>query len=113
MFGFRRKKKATSNGTSDTFVEATGGGWSDLPDTIPGNGGTQADFVGQTLERARAYALENDVAVGQEFQFIITDIPTGISSPHEIIFGLMMQAGEYGLSCRGIANEKAHFTRLT
>ena len=84
MFGFRRKKKAAQGGTSNTFVEATGGGWSDSPDRVRGNGGAQADFVGQTLERVRAYALENEIPVGQEFSFTITEIPNGISSPHEI-----------------------------
>lgn len=112
MFGFRRKKDSPSSGTADTFVEATGGGWSDPSNTVAGDGGAQADFVGQTLERARAHALENDIPVGQEFEFTITDIPAGISSPHEIIFGLMMRAGEYGLTSGAIANETAFFTRV-
>lgn len=112
MFGFRRKKEKPKSGTADTFVEATGGGWSDLPETVSSDGGSQADFVGQTLERARAYALENNIPVGEEFEFIITDIPVGVTSPHEIIFGLMMRAGEYGLISRVIANETAFFTRV-
>lgn len=112
MFGFRRKKSGPSPGTADSFVEATGGGWSDAPGIVAIDGGAQADFVGQTLERARAYALENDIPVGQEFEFTIADIPVGISSPHEIVFGLMMRAGEQGLSPGVIADEKAFFTRF-
>jgi hypothetical protein len=111
MFGFHRKKKP-STGTADTFVEATGGGWFDAPDRVAGDGGSQADFVGVTLERARNYALENDIPVGKEFEFTITEIPLGISSPHDIIFGLMMRAQEYGLSSNAVANETAFFTRL-
>lgn len=110
MFGFRRRKDKPSAGAADTFVEATGGGWSDSPEVVAGDGGSQADFVGQTLERARAYALENNIPVGQEFGFTITDIPAGISSPHEIIFGLMMRASEYGLIPGTIVNETAFFT---
>lgn len=111
MWGFRRKKDKSS-GTAGTFVEATGGGWFDAPETIAGDGGAQADFVAQTLERARAYALENNIPVGQEFEFVITDIPTGITSPHEIVFGLMMRASEYGLTPGVIDNETARFTRV-
>lgn len=111
MFGFRRRKRSSS-GTADTFVEATGGGWSDLPETVAADGGSQADFVSRTLERARAYALENEIPVGQEFEFTITDIPAGITSPHEISFGLMMRASEQGLSSVAIFDEKAIFTRL-
>ena len=112
MFGFRRRKDRPSAGTADTFVEATGGGWSDSPEVVAGDGGSQADFVGQTLERARAYALENNIPVGQEFEYTIADIPLGISSPHEILFGLMVRAGEQGLRANSVLNETVFFTRL-
>lgn len=111
MFTFPWSKKKPAAETADTFVEATGGWWTDSPDTIPGDGGSQADFVGRTLQRARDFALENNIPVGEEFEFIITDIPVGISSPHEIIFGLMMRAHEYGLIPGAVANETAYFTR--
>jgi len=110
MFGFGRKKKP--KGTARTFVEATGGGWNDDRDVIPGDGGEHADYVGGVLRRASEYARENDIEIGEEFEFTITDIPAGISSPHEIIFGLMMRAHEYGLRVGAIANETAYFTRM-
>ena len=112
MFSFLRKRKETPVGTAATFVEATGGGWSDVPDAIASDGGAQADFVGLTLDRARTYALEHDIPVGKEFEFRITDIPLGISSPHEIVFGLMMRAQDYGLRSGIVTNETALFTRL-
>jgi hypothetical protein len=112
MFGLGRKKKRSAEGTTSTFVDATGGGWSDSPEVVSTKGGSQADFVDQTLERAHAYALEHEVPVGSQFEFIITDIPVGISSPHEIIFGLMMEAHRYGLSADAIHNEKISFIRM-
>lgn len=110
MFGFGRRKK--SEGTADTFVEATGGGWNDAPDVIPADGGKHADYVGEILRRASEYARENDITVGEEFEYTLTGIPRGIVSPHEIMFGLMLRAPEYGLSSGAIFNEMAYFTRL-
>lgn len=110
MFGFGRKKK--SEGTARTFVEATGGGWGDTPDVISGDGGANADYVGEVLRQASEYANEQGIAVGEEFCFTITDIPVGISSPHEIIMGLMMRAHECGLSVDSAINEEVYFTRM-
>lgn len=112
MFGFGRKKRVSSRGTAQTFVEATGGGWQGPTGVIFGDGGNNADFVKQTLERAHAHALEQQIPVGQEFEFTITDIPVGISSPHEIVFGLMTQAKSFGLETGVVADEKVMFTRL-
>jgi len=109
MFGFFRRKKKE---TVETFVEATGGGWFDSPEVVAIDGGSQASFVDQTLERARAHALENKIPIGKEFEFTITDIPAGISGPHEIVFGLMVQAQRYGLTPGAVINEKAFFTRF-
>jgi len=111
FFSFLRRKKPPR--VTDTFVEATGGGWSDPPSTVPADGGSQADFVGQTLDRARAYMLEQGIVVDQEFTFVITDIPVGISNPHEIIFGMMMRAPDYGLDAISVANEQAVFIRMS
>ena len=43
MRKFWRRKKAAEAGTASTFVEATGGGWGDLPDSVPSDGGEQFD----------------------------------------------------------------------
>lgn len=116
MFGFGRKKAsregASQGATARTFVEATGGGWGETPDVMPADGGSHADYVGDILRRAREHAEDNGVGVGEEFTYTITDIPRGISSPHEIIFGLMMRAPEYGLSADFMHDETAHFTRI-
>lgn len=120
MFGFRRKKKNAR--TASTFVEATGGGWSDIPESVSARGGSQEAFVRLTLERARNYAIANNIPEGSEFEFpvgvnqfelTITDIPVGIKSPHEISFGIIMLAFEYGLSASSVINEKVRFIRLS
>ncbi|HEU0266342.1 MAG TPA: hypothetical protein VFQ70_01835 [Candidatus Saccharimonadaceae bacterium] len=110
MFGFGRRKKDRS--TASTFVEATGGGWSDLPDEVAADGGEHADYVGEMLRRASEYACETGVGIGEEFKFTITDIPRDLVSPHEIVFGLMMRAHEYGLAPGVMHDETAYFTRL-
>src|SRR5690606_13474182 len=92
LFGKRSSKK-----TASTFVEATGGGWNDLPATVATDGGSQEGFVKEQLERARLYALENHIAIGESFEFTIDEIPVGLKSPHEIVFGMMMRANDYGL----------------
>lgn len=94
----------------DTFASATGGGWDEPPMRVAIDGGSQADYVGQQLERARAYAKEH-VAVGEKFDFTLTNIPRDIASPHEIIFGLMMRAENYGLQYEYIVNETARLIR--
>lgn len=93
-------------------MEATGGGWPGPPDDLAPDGGSQADFVDITLQSARQYALDNNIPVGKEFTYTITDIPKGITSPYEIIAGLMMQAGRYGLAPGILADETIRFTRL-
>jgi len=115
MFNFRRKKQGNSQtvkATSSTFEKATGGGWADAPEKILVTGGTHDEFVEATLKSAYAYAIEKDVSVGEVFDFTIIHIPSGIGSPHEIIFGLLMRAGNYGLSSIGVMNETASFKRL-
>lgn len=123
MFWFGRKKEKSSQidpedrqqqvnpSTADTFVEATGGGWGDPADVIAADGGEQSDYVGLMLVLAREQAIKNDVAVGEDFTFQLVAIPRGIVSPHEIMFGLMMRAGEQGLSCGMMHDEKVIFTR--
>ncbi|OYX42414.1 hypothetical protein B7Y94_03470 [Candidatus Saccharibacteria bacterium 32-49-12] len=112
MFDWFLKKKSSANSTASTFVESTSAGWSDLPESIPDNGGEQAEFVNQTLARAHAEAIDRGVAIGDEFKFQITDIPVGIASPHEIVFGLIGQAHRYGLRCNVVCDEAAYFVRL-
>ena len=110
MFGFGRRRK---KGTAPTFVEATGGGWSDVPLAVPADGGDDRDYVHAMLQEAQLYAVEHGVPVGGSFTFMLTDIPVGIVSPHEIVFGLMMQAGAYGLMCEYVADETASFVRMS
>ena len=119
MFGFGRRKRrnmasasAGATGTASTFVEATGGGWGDPPMRVAANGGSQADYVLQQLHAAREYAREN-VAVGDTFEYRLTNIPRGISSPHEIMMGLMFQADEYGLMCSFMHDEAVTFIRTS
>ena len=107
-FGKKRRKAAAS-----TFVEATGGGWGDAPLMIPADGGDSRDYVHAMLQEAHLYAVEHGVAIGASFEFTLTNIPMGIVSPHEIMFGLMMQAGGYGLMCEYMADETASFVRLS
>lgn len=112
LFGRNRNQaKPATTDYADTFVEATDGGWSDPPETIASDGGNQKDFVDTLLQQAQRQARET-VEIGESFTFTITNIPRGVTSPHEIVFGLMMQANQYGLSCGTIANESATFTRL-
>ena len=113
MRGFGRKKKP-KEGVADTFVSATGGGWSDrdIDGAMEIDGGEHSDYVGEVLRQASEYAKRTNVAIGQEFEFTITDIPRGIPSPHEIVMGIMMRAGEYGLSPGVMHDETARFTRL-
>ena len=111
MFGFGRKKRA-AKGTAATFVEATGGGWTDVPDTVTLDGGKHAGYVEEILYQACQYARENGVAVGDKFSYTITDIPRGITNPHEITIPLMMQADRYGLSANYVHDETIEFTRL-
>ncbi|MEO7904629.1 MAG: hypothetical protein ABIR91_02440, partial [Candidatus Saccharimonadales bacterium] len=94
----------STNPTADTFVEATGGGWGDAHDIIAADGGSQADYVGQQLEKAAKRA--ESMTASERFTYTLTDIPQGISGPHEITFGLMMRAPEYGLRCLSAINEK-------
>lgn len=114
MFNFLKRKRA-KNGegkkTADTFVEATGGGWSDAPDAIPTDGGEHFNFISEVLRQARLQAYENDVPAGEQFKFVVTDIPTGIESPHIIMFGLMMRAPEEGLSFQHMVDETVTFVR--
>ena len=128
MFGFFRRKKArrraysgwsapsetpdTEEQAADTFLEATGGGWSDSPDAIAADGGTQAVFVSELLRQARQQADDEAIAVGGSFAFTIKNIPVGIESPHEIIFGLMMQSADFGLRVEYIADESVLFERI-
>lgn len=114
LFGRKRKKReaAKDPATVDTFREATGGGWGEPADVIPGDGGAHADYVGRMLERAREQALASGVAVGQSFEFTLTEIPRGISDPNEIVFGLIMRAREAGLSPGVMKNETIKFTRI-
>lgn len=118
MFGFGRKKKVSGKDArtyheegAETFVEATGGGWTDVPDEIAADGGEHADYVGKILQSACEYAREN-VAIGDEFSYTITNTPRDINSPHEIVFGLMMRAPEYGLCTGYVHDETAMFIRV-
>lgn len=110
MFGFGRKKKSQT-ATADTFVKATGGSWNDIPDVVTGDGGEHADYVGEILRKVSEYAIQEGVAVGEEFAYTLTEIPHGITSPHEVIFPLMMRAHEYGLRAGFMHDETAHFVR--
>lgn len=112
MFGFGRKKKKAEEGVAQTFVEATGGGWRDIPEVVAVDGGEHADYVGEVLQKAYEYARETNVKIGEGFDYTLTDIPCGIVSPHEIAFGLMMRASDYGLSAGFVHDETANFTRL-
>lgn len=102
-----------SSGTAATFVEATGGGWFDVPDRIAANGGSQAQYVAKTLRSAYDYAHENGIEVGVDFEFTITDIPVGIKSPHEIVFGIMMESFKYGLEAKTVNDETFYFARTS
>lgn len=110
MPGFGRRRERRED-VASTFVEATGGGWDDGPNEIPVDGGAHADYVGEVLKKIRDYAAEH-VGVGESFTYTITDIPVGIESPFEIVFGLMMRANDYGLQAGAMANETAQFIRL-
>ena len=57
------------------------------------------------------YALEQGIAIGEDFTYTLTDIPCGIASPHEIIIGLMTRAGGFGLEAGVAFGEEITFTR--
>lgn len=105
------KQRRGSDTTSDTFVEATGGGWGDPPNVVAADGGSQKSYVTQQLELASQEALQ--LEVGESFHYILKNIPAGIESPHEIIFGMIMRASEYGLSHGVASNERIRFTRIS
>lgn len=97
-------------GTVDSFVEATGGGWGDPPFTIASDGGSQSDYVERKLEEFRNYAFTQSLRVGESFERTLDDIPVGIHSPHEISFGILMQAGRFGLHVDQMVDETIAFT---
>lgn len=84
--------------TVDTFVEATDGGWGDPAEAIPVDGGSQRNYVEDQLESARRQALNEGLEPGDTLKYKLTRIPKGITSPHEIAFGIMMQASRYGFT---------------
>lgn len=98
-------------GNASTFIEATGGGWGDPPELMADDGGPHADYVNEQLALARAYAQEH-VAIGQPFEFTISNIPRGIATPHDIVFGIMFRAGHYGFWPGAMTNETITLTRL-
>lgn len=108
MFGFFKRLFGKDD---DTFVSATGGGWGEMPNIIPADGGSQKDYVESQLELARQQAAK--LAVGESFTYRLTNIPKGISGPHEIMFGMMMRSHEYGLESGSMLNEKIKFTRIS
>lgn len=109
MFEFLRRWRR-KEGFARTFVEATGGGWGEPANVIKLPASSEAECVAEVLRLAKERA--QSVAVGESFEFKITDIPMGIRDPHTIIFGLMMQAHEYGLSMGFAVNETVQFTRM-
>lgn len=109
MFGFGRRKKRTQG--AETFVEATGGGWGDADEVVAIDGGEHADYVDEVLRDASEYARRHGVAVGEEFAYTLTRIPRGIASPHEIVFGIIMRASDYGLSPGVACDETLLFVR--
>ncbi len=111
MCGFRWGRRKPDTSTASTFVEATGGGWGDAPSVMSVDGGEHADYVGEVLRRARDYAMEQGVAIGDDFTYTLTDIPRGITSPHEIIIGLMTRARDFGLDAGIAFGEEITFTR--
>lgn len=113
MIGFGRRRRKPDPGTASTFVEATGGGWGDVPGVMSADGGEHADYVGEVLRRAQAHAVEQGIAIGEDFTYTLTDIPCGITSPHEIIIGLMTRARDFGLEAGIAFGEKIAFTRLS
>lgn len=104
-----RKKRPSSRVSS--FVEATNGGWDDGPDRVRVDGGSRKDYVIEVLEAAVAYADEHGIKPGETFEYTLTNIPSGISSPLEIVIGIMYRAGEYGLLPGSAFNETFSFTR--
>ena len=60
MFGFRRRKDTPSAGTADTFVEATGGGWSDSPEVV----------AIEQPETLKLLFIKKSDAEGSEFYFM-------------------------------------------
>lgn len=113
-FGRKRYKarRAIGEGTAKTFVEATGGGWGNPPDVVPVEGGPETDFALQTLRLAHEYAVKNDIPIGGEFDYVITNIPQGISSPHTIMFSVMLYADQFGLHPESFVDEKVHFVHI-
>lgn len=112
MLGFSWGRRKPDADTASTFVEATGGGWGDVPSVMSADGGEHADYVGEVLRRAQAHAVEQGVVVGEDFTYTLTDIPRGITSPHEIVIGLMTRARDFGLDAGIAFNEQVTFTRL-
>ena len=108
---FDRRKAPSDDAGVSTFVEATGGGWRGTPDRVSVDGGSQAEYVRSQLELAREQAMA--VEVGEKITYTLTDIPRGIASPVEILFGLMMLAREYDLRPGVARNETIEFTRLS
>lgn len=104
------KKSKNESGSADTFIAATGAGWVDSPQYVAGDGGSQSKFVHGLLAQARDQA--QSVEVGEEFTFRVTEIPQGITSPHEIVFGIMMIAEQYDIRCELIVDEGVRFTRM-
>ncbi len=94
----------------DTFVSATGGGWNEAPEVIQADGGEYRDYVAEQLERARQQADKEGLKPGDVLRYRLVDIPRGIVSPHEISFGMMIRASEYGFTPGVMNNELINLT---
>lgn len=112
LFGGRPRESASGGRQhTDSFVDATGGGWTDIPDVVAADGGSNRDYVTQQLSLAQQQARSYNI--GESFTYRLTDIPAGIQSPHEIVFGMMMRASEFGLVAGAMADEVIEFTRTS
>lgn len=101
-----KQSQQNTSHAADTFVEATGGGWDEMPDKVS----NQDDYVRGLLEQARDQALRSGVKVGEEFDFTITNIP-GITHPNEVIFPIVLLQSDYGLMMVYSADETVRFKR--
>ena len=83
----------------------------DAASAMAADSDSQESYVASQLELAQQQAAS--LPIGESFTYRLTDIPTKISSPHEIIFGMMMLARQYGLQAGSMINEEIDFTRVS
>ena len=96
MFGFCKKRKQYKVASQATSTATS-------PDIL----------ARQILKRARQYALDRNIPLGEEFWYDVEEpIPGGVAGSCKVSRCLMEQAFEYGLTSSAVLSSRVAFIRL-